>query len=50
MEAADSPLPDDGEALKALLTLALQKAEAAEQRAAVVEAELANARALASAT
>jgi hypothetical protein len=40
-----SPLPDDAEALKALLTLALQKAEAAEQRAAVVEAELANARA-----
>lgn len=50
MEAAVSPLPDDAEALKALLTLALQKADAAEQRAAVVEAELANARALASAT
>jgi len=50
MEAAVSPLPDDAEALKALLALALQKADAAEQRAAVVEAELANARALASAT
>jgi transposase len=50
MEAAVSPLPDDAEALKALLTLALQKADAAEQRAAVVEAELANARVLASAT
>lgn len=50
MEAAVSPLPDDAEALKALLTLALKKADAAEQRAAVVEAELANARALASAT
>ena len=42
MEAAVSPFPDDAEALKALLTLALQKANAAEQRAAVVEAELAN--------
>ena len=50
MEAAVSPLPDDVEALKALLTLALQKADEAEQHAAQVEAELANARALASAT
>jgi len=49
MEAAVSPLPDDVEALKALLTLALQKADEAEQHAAQVEAELANARALASA-
>lgn len=50
MEAAVSPLPDDADALKALLAKALQRADEAEQRAAVVEAELANALALASAT
>ena len=42
--------PDDVDALKALLVKALQKADEAEQRAALVEAELANAQALASAT
>jgi transposase len=50
VEAAVSPLPDDADALKALLIKALQKADEAEQHAAAVEAELANARALASAT
>lgn len=50
MEAAVSPLPDDADALKALLIKALQKVDQAEQHAAAVEAELANARALASAT
>ena len=50
MEAAVPSLPDDADALKALLAKALQKADEAEQRAAVVEAELANAHALASAT
>lgn len=50
MEVAVAPLPDDADALKALLAKALQKADEAEQRAAVVEAELANAHALASAT
>ena len=50
MEAVVSTLPDEAEALKALLTLALRKAEAAEHRAAVVEAELADARALGSGT
>ncbi len=50
MEAAISPYPDDVDALKALLVKALQKADEAEQRAALVEAELANAQALASAT
>ena len=50
MEAAASPFPDDADALKALLANALLKADEAEQRAAAVEAELANARALASAT
>jgi arginine decarboxylase-like protein len=50
MEAAVSPFPDDANALKALLAKALQKADEAEQRAAAVEAELANARALASTT
>lgn len=50
MEAVVSTLPDDAEALKALLTLALRKAEAAEHRAAVVEAELADGRALGSGT
>jgi transposase len=50
VEAAISPYPDDVDALKALLVKALQKADEAEQRAALVEAELANAQALASAT
>ncbi|WP_072384134.1 transposase [Novosphingobium sp. NDB2Meth1] len=50
MAGAVSPFPDDTDALKALLTQALQKADDAEQRVAAVEAELANARALASAT
>jgi transposase len=50
VEAAISPYPDDVDALKALLVKALQKADEAERRAAVVEAELANAQALASAT
>lgn len=50
MEATVSPLPDDADALKVLLAKALLKADEAEQRAAAVEAELANARALASAT
>ena len=47
MEAAVSPFPDDADALKALLATALLRADEAEQRAASVEAELANARALA---
>jgi transposase len=50
MDAAVSPFPDDADALKALLATALLRADEAEQRAASVEAELANARALASAT
>lgn len=50
MEAATSPLPDDVDALKALLLTSIQKAEAAEQRAVRVEAELANAKARESAT
>jgi transposase len=50
MDAAVSPFPDDVEALKALLSVALKKADAAEQHAATVEAELANAQARASAT
>lgn len=50
MEAAVSPFPDDIEALKALLRLSTERANAAEQRAASVEAELANARARESAT
>jgi transposase len=50
MEAAVSPLPDDAEVLKALLATALQKLDQVEQRAASVEAELANARARESAT
>ena len=50
MEAAVSPFPDDADALKELLATALLRADEAEQRAASVEAELANARALASAT
>ena len=50
MDAAVSPFPDDVEALKALLSVALKKAGEAEQRAATVEAKLANAQARASAT
>jgi hypothetical protein len=50
MEAAVSPLPDDVEALKALLATATRRADEAEERAASVEAELANARARESAT
>ena len=50
MEAAVSPMPDDVEALRALLRLSTERADAAEQRAAKVEAELANARARVSAT
>ncbi|WP_188773145.1 IS66 family transposase [Novosphingobium endophyticum] len=50
MEPAVSPLPDDVAALKALLRLSTERAVAAEQRAASVEAELANARARESAT
>jgi transposase len=50
VEAALSPLPDDLEALKALVRLSTERADAAEQRAASVEAELANARARESAT
>ena len=50
MDAAVSPFPDDVEALKALLSVALKKAGDAELRAATVEAELANAQARASAT
>jgi transposase len=50
VKAAVSPLPDDVEALKALLQLSTERADAAEQRAASVEAELANARARESAT
>lgn len=50
MEAGVSPYRDDVDALKALLVKALQKADEAEHRAALVEAELVNAQALASAT
>ena len=50
MKAAVSPLPDDVEALRALLRLSTERADAAEQRAASFEAELANARARESAT
>jgi transposase len=50
MEAVVSPLPDNVEALRALLRLSTERADAAEQRAARVEAELANARARESAT
>ena len=50
MDAAVSPLPDDIEALKALVRLSTQRADAAEQRATSAEAELANARARESAT
>lgn len=50
MEAAVSPVPDDVEALKALLAKALLRADEAEQCAALAEAELANAHARESAT
>ncbi len=50
MDAAVSPLPDDIQALKALVLLSAQRADAAEQRATSAEAELANARARESAT
>jgi len=49
MEVAVSPFPDDADALKALLAKALLRADEAEQHAALVEAELASAQALASA-
>lgn len=50
MDAAVSPLPDDIEALKALVRISAQRADEAEQRATSAEAELANARARESAT
>jgi chromosome segregation ATPase len=50
VDAAVSPLPDDIEALKALVRLSAQRADEAEQRATSAEAELANARARESAT
>jgi len=50
IEAAASPLPDDVEALKALLATAIRKADEAEQRAATAEVQLANAAARQSAT
>ncbi len=50
MDAAVSPLPDDIEALKALVRLSAQRADEAEQRATSAEAELADARARESAT
>lgn len=43
MAAVVSPLPDDVEALKALLTAALQRADEAEARAGEAEAQVANA-------
>lgn len=43
MEAVISPLPDDVEALKALVVTMARKADEAEQHAATVAAELANA-------
>ncbi|ARU18108.1 IS66 family transposase [Croceicoccus marinus] len=45
MEAAISPVPDDVEALKALVATMARRAEEAEQHAATVAAELANAHA-----
>ncbi len=45
MEAAISPLPDDVEALKALVATMARRVEEAEQHAATVAAELANAHA-----
>ncbi len=50
MDTAISPLPDDIEALKALVLAATRKADLATQRAADAEARLANAQAQASAT
>ena len=50
MDTAVSPLPNNMEALKALVLEATQQAEAAVQRAAGAEAQLANARARESAT
>ena len=50
MDTAVSPLPDDIEALKALVLAATRKADLASQRAADAEARLANAQAQASAT
>jgi len=50
MEAAILPLPDDVEALKALLAKVAQRADEAEQHAAAAEAQLANARAREGAT
>jgi transposase len=50
MDTVVLPLPDDIEALKALVRLSAQRADTAEERAARVEAQLANAQARASAT
>jgi len=50
MDTAISPLPDDIEALKALVLAATRQADLATQRAADAEAKLANAQAQASAT
>ena len=50
MDTAVSPLPDNMEALKALVLEATRQAQAAVQRAAEAEAQLANARARESAT
>lgn len=50
MDTAVSPLPDDIEALKALVLAATEQADLATQRAADAEARLANAQAQASAT
>ena len=50
MDTAVSPLPNDIEALKALVLAATRQANAATQRAAEAEARLANAQAQASAT
>ncbi len=50
MDTAVSPLPDNMEALKALVLEATRQAKAATQRAAEAEAQLANARARESAT
>jgi transposase len=50
VDAAISPLPDDIEALKALVRITAERADTAEQRATSAEAELATARARESAT
>ena len=50
MDTAVSPLPNDIEALKALVLVATRQADLATQRAADAEARLANAQAQASAT